>query len=379
MGLFYALLYQKISFEVCTVDHQSRSAIALEVEALTKLCQKHGVVFHLKRVVGISPGESNLEDRYREKRYALFQEVYSHGNFDGLLLGHHADDQVETILKRFFEGASIRTWGGIAPVSARGTMKVIRPFIETSKEEIRDWLKTWGASWFEDETNQDERYLRARMRGELIPLLREKFGKEITKNILNFGLKMRLLGDHFAQTGGEKIEGPIGCFYPLQRAISRLEAEFFLRDICDEQGLCASREELERMSLAIESKELGIEIRRPSKRLILDHHGIYLERESKVDYSFERGETGEVGWQGVVKGKVVFFAPEGGFELKKPSLLTQRLPWGVTLKKWYTLHKVPAFLRERIPVIFNEGKLVGECLTGINREDGHVKWVLTFK
>ncbi len=378
MGLFYALLNQKISFEVCTVDHQSRSAIASEVEFIGKLCQKHGVVFHLKRVEGISPRGANLEDRYRQARYALLEEVYCQGKFDALLLGHHADDQVETILKRFFEGGHIRTLGGISQITTMGKMQVIRPFLEATKQEIVNWLESIGVSWFEDETNQDGRYLRARMRGEMLPLLKEKFGKEITKNILSFGAKMRLLEEYFHQTDLRKVEGPFGSFYPIDVLMRRIEADFFLRAVCEQEGLNPSREEIDRMSLAIEKKELGIEMQRGVKRLILDHHGVFVVHEKETDYILEKGEVGDEGWQGVIKGKVVFTAPPENFELRVPELLTQRLLGKVSLKKWYALHKVPVFLRERIPVIFNKDQLIGECLTGRDQGAGGIKWVLTF-
>lgn len=179
MTLFHLLLDEKIVFEVAHVDHRWRKESAAQASELGELCQKHGIPFHLK-VLQLKG--ANLEDRCRNERLAFFASLGSK-----VMLGHHADDQAETVLKRIFEGARLTKFKGLAPYSKRGELEILRPLLGIPKKEILRWLHERGMTYFEDETNRDPKYLRSRMREELLPTLSKAFGKEIAPSLCRIG------------------------------------------------------------------------------------------------------------------------------------------------------------------------------------------------
>src|SRR6266511_6078799 len=93
--------------------------------------------------------------------------------------GHTADDQAETVLMRLLQGTGPRGLAGIAP--ARGPL--IRPLLETRRLEIERHLRQRGLDWVEDPSNRDPRFLRNRIRHEILPLLGEVWGPEIIDSL----------------------------------------------------------------------------------------------------------------------------------------------------------------------------------------------------
>jgi tRNA(Ile)-lysidine synthase len=117
--------------------------------------------------------KQTLEEAARELRYAWFRELLAQGKFDAVATAHTLDDQAETVLHRLLRGAWTEGLGGIHPVvhCARGS--ILRPFLETRREEIREWLQQRGQLWREDATNQDTAHTRNRIRLDLMPRLGE--------------------------------------------------------------------------------------------------------------------------------------------------------------------------------------------------------------
>jgi tRNA(Ile)-lysidine synthase len=99
--------------------------------------------------------------------------LLAQGKFDAVATAHTLDDQAETVLHRLLRGAWTEGLGGIHPVvhCARGS--ILRPFLETRREEIREWLQQRGQPWREDVTNQDTAHTRNRIRLDLMPRLGE--------------------------------------------------------------------------------------------------------------------------------------------------------------------------------------------------------------
>ena len=105
MALFHLLLEGGWNFHVCHVDHGWRKESFEEANQLKILAEKHLVPFYLYKIDIKELEEGNLEDNCRKMRFLFFKQEYAKCGFDALLTGHHADDQVETILKRVFEGS----------------------------------------------------------------------------------------------------------------------------------------------------------------------------------------------------------------------------------------------------------------------------------
>ena len=114
---------------------------------------------------------SSLEETGRRMRYAFLEDAAARLGASHVAVGHTLDDQAETVLLALLRGAGTRGLAGMWP--RRGA--VVRPLIEQSHAELVDWLTRRGLGFREDESNRDTRFLRNRVRHELIPLLRCRF------------------------------------------------------------------------------------------------------------------------------------------------------------------------------------------------------------
>ncbi|MCH9703393.1 MAG: tRNA lysidine(34) synthetase TilS, partial [Chlamydiae bacterium] len=107
MALLHLMRELNHPFEVAHIDHGWREKSAEEAEKLQTLVNEP---FHLKRLEKFS---QNAEDQARRARLNFFRELCEKRGLEGVLLGHHADDQAETVLKRLFEGARLTKLSGL--------------------------------------------------------------------------------------------------------------------------------------------------------------------------------------------------------------------------------------------------------------------------
>ena len=144
--------------------------------------------------------KKGTEEAARSLRYQIFEDFIRENNLDYLCLAHNQNDNLETLLMRFLQGAFTENYG-IAP--CRG--KYIRPLLNVERAEIEEYLKDEGLDWRTDSTNFDDSYLRNNIRLNLIPLLDDKF--EGWKTGLLKGLeKARLDGEIIEDFLEKRIE-----------------------------------------------------------------------------------------------------------------------------------------------------------------------------
>lgn len=137
-----------------------------------KICQKLGVALEVRRV-HVSPCGEGLEAAARKERYAVLNDI----ECDWILLGHHRDDQAETLLLNLLRGAGVHGAAGMA--QRRG--RLLRPLLDVSREEIVNYARKCGLSWVEDESNADSRYRRNFLRHKVMPLLEQPFPNAATR------------------------------------------------------------------------------------------------------------------------------------------------------------------------------------------------------
>ena len=153
-------------------DHGQSPQSAAWVGRCEKICESLSVQLISKKLE-ISAG-SNLENEFREKRYRFFKEVIKEEGV--LFLGHHLNDQVETMFMRLFQGR------GIFPMShesKRDGLMIFRPFIQLEKEMLRQYLVNAEFEFIEDPSNQDLSYDRNYIRNVLSPAIEGRWPKFI--------------------------------------------------------------------------------------------------------------------------------------------------------------------------------------------------------
>ncbi|MCJ7595459.1 MAG: tRNA lysidine(34) synthetase TilS [Desulfobacterales bacterium] len=110
----------------------------------------------------------SLEEKARNARYAFLERVRKKAQAHKIALGHNLNDQAETVIMRLLRGSGPSGLAGIPPMRNK---TIIRPLIQVRREEIEAFLAARNLSYVTDSSNLQARYLRNRIRQEVIPLL----------------------------------------------------------------------------------------------------------------------------------------------------------------------------------------------------------------
>lgn len=389
LALFHLLLEERerrsFILHAAHVDHGWRPESSQQSEQLSGLMRQHAVPFHCHQL-DLQQQIGNAEEWARQERLKFFRQVAQQEGCQAVLMGHHADDQAETVLKRVLEGASPVRVAGMQVVSVFDGLALWRPLLAIHKTDILAWLEIRGIEPFIDETNYDRRYLRARMRQELLPQLTETFGKNVTKGLLAFGRECEELNAYLdARTARyfDRMEkGAFGSWLDLSHEWPDhdVELKHLLRRVCRRAGVALSREARNSACCAIRTgaanhqvtSELYVDRRRLiviapalaswSEPLTPLHAGTRLVSPWQVTVEPFEGQESRLGWQAVLQGYVRCVLPQGSIALAC-ACPNQRYRQ-TSLDRWWAQHQVPAFLRNKAPLILVDGQPYAELLSG---------------
>lgn len=194
---------QVVAFHV----HHGLQAAADEFERhCAAVCEHLGVPLVVRRIDARHARGDSPEDSARRGRYEAFaamaREEGGLGPIRSLALGHHADDQVETLLLALSRGAGLPGLAAMPARAQRHGLDIHRPLLPVPGADIRDWLRGVDLPWIEDPTNGDERYTRNRIRAVLLPALEQafpQFRSTFARSIGHAAQAQQLLGELAAQ------------------------------------------------------------------------------------------------------------------------------------------------------------------------------------
>lgn len=153
---------------VAYINHgqRSRREIQADIDTIDTYCKAHGLTFKTSSPA-IPSGAS--ESALRSARYEALRQLNSNAAI--IFTGHHAEDDLETILFRLIRGAHPSSIKGIRARAQRGGLHIARPLLKFTKQEIISFAQASHLAWSEDQSNTSARYARNQIRNELIPLL----------------------------------------------------------------------------------------------------------------------------------------------------------------------------------------------------------------
>jgi tRNA(Ile)-lysidine synthase len=162
----------RLNLVVAHLDHMLRGDDSDTDAAFVRdAALKYGLPFELRssdiRRFSLQ-SKLSLEEAGRKARYEWFDEVALKYGARAVALGHHADDQAETVLMRLLRGAGTTGLSGISPGAGS---RYIRPLLCCTRSEIEEYLRERNLPFRTDESNIDTRFLRNRIRHELLPSL----------------------------------------------------------------------------------------------------------------------------------------------------------------------------------------------------------------
>ena len=188
-----------LALYVLHVDHGLREESVRDAEFVQALGVRLEVPVVVERVE-VGPG--SVEAAARDARYAALEAWADRLGADRIAIGHSADDQAETVLMRLLDGAGVRGLAGIPPRRGR----VIRPLIETRRHVLREALTAAGLNWVEDETNRDPKFLRNRIRHELLPLLAASYATDVVPSLARAARRARETVDALDRAATDALE-----------------------------------------------------------------------------------------------------------------------------------------------------------------------------
>ena len=163
--------------EASHVQHGLRGESSQEDERFVRaLCRGLGTPLHVRNA-GLCGGMDSpgAETRARDRRRSIFLEQMEALSMDALMLGHHLDDQAETVLMRLARGAGADGLRGMRPAAPFGRGVMLRPFLGTGKRTILEALAREGLPHREDGSNQLPLTPRNALRLEVMPALERLF------------------------------------------------------------------------------------------------------------------------------------------------------------------------------------------------------------
>ena len=163
-------------------NHQLRGKDSDQDEAFVQELSKK---LSLRCVVDKANQKSNKADEnsLRNLRMNFWKRLEQDEKITHIIQGHHLNDVAETLLWRIPRGVSVDGLIGPKPASKVGSLVFLRPFVSLSKEHITKALTQCGIPWREDKSNQENLYLRNKMRHTVLPAWKASCDRDLLKGI----------------------------------------------------------------------------------------------------------------------------------------------------------------------------------------------------
>jgi len=162
------------------VDHGVRPEASEELDLAQTFSRSVDVPFARTRVA-VRPG-GNLQARARDQRWDALRAAAARVGADRIATGHHADDRAETMLIRLLRGTGPRGLAALPAKVADRDLYRIRPLVRARRADVEAHIARHGIPCARDPSNRDPRFLRTRVRYELLPLL-ERLGPRVVEHL----------------------------------------------------------------------------------------------------------------------------------------------------------------------------------------------------
>ncbi|HEY6298971.1 MAG TPA: tRNA lysidine(34) synthetase TilS [Candidatus Binatus sp.] len=233
-------LREKLGFKISAahLNHRIRGAESdRDEEFVRAMCARLGIELIVERAGGLdrstSPG--NLEERARDARREFLLRVAERVQADFVALGHHRDDQAETVLMRLMRGAGA---AGLAAMAERGPGRLIRPMLSISRAEIREYLDARAIPFVEDSSNSSRDILRNRIRADLLPMLEREYAPGLSGRLVEVASEMRTLDELVTSIAAREFDAmrvgggalDVSGFGAVNRAVRAVVIRLFLSE-----------------------------------------------------------------------------------------------------------------------------------------------------
>ena len=236
---------------------------------VVSLCQRLGVTLHrahfdTKEYAALH--KVSIELAARELRYGYFEQLRRDIGADGIMVAHHRDDNVETVLMNMVRGTGVRGVAGIRPVNGH----IIRPLLDMSRKDIEDYLAKRGETYVTDSTNLEDDATRNKFRHHVIPLL-QTLNPKASENIHSTSrhvaeaekiLTWAIQEARHSVLGEEASGADSHAVIDIKKLLAFVSPSYLLNEICRDYGFTPSQSD--DMLAAASSPHIGATFLSPS-------------------------------------------------------------------------------------------------------------------
>ena len=186
-----------IIITVVHIHHHLRQESDEEEVMVREFCRKRNLSVEVCHWEEGSSQNSGIEEKARQFRYEKLKESQQKHHASYVVVAHHADDQVETVLMKLTRGSTLEGIAGMKPMRPFGEGYLIRPFLTVDKKVLYEYASMHQILYSEDTTNQSVVYTRNRFRQEMIPLFKKenpKFNQKIQEFTKTLQEQQELIG-----------------------------------------------------------------------------------------------------------------------------------------------------------------------------------------
>lgn len=358
-----------IQVEAAHFNHHLRGDESDRDEAFVRsFCQDYDIPLHVGGETVVA-GEKGLEAAARDARYAFLKSLPGK-----IATAHTADDNAETVLMHLIRGTGLQGLGGIRPMQGQ----LIRPMLRITRQEVLAFLEQWNLPHVEDSSNESDAFLRNRIRHHVMPLLYQE-NPRLAENLSRMAMGLGEDAAYLASLAERETLPDVDQLQSLPPSLrSRMLAQFLRRSGVAEpeqthidlvQGLLQSKK-----PSAWACLPGGVVIRREYNRLTAQMpqpllQEIRLTCPGKVNLRGLQIRCEPA--QALVNTATSFtVCPKGALYLRsRRTGDTIRLPGGSkSLKKLMIDRKIPAADRDSIPVLCDDGGILGVWSIGANQD-----------
>lgn len=343
-------------------------------EAHCRACAADLGIAYESRRVSVDRIDRGVEAAARQARYAAIADLLAEGEI--VATAHHADDQLETVLLRMLRGSGVAGLKAIAELAELGAGILIRPLLDFSRAELEAQAVRWRLDWREDPTNRALEFDRNYLRAEVLPSLRERWPRA-SKAAVRLARHMRDADEilaAMAAADGSGLSDPVPR--ASLRALGPARQRNLLRALVAARDLpMPSSDQLEelRLSLAVTRPDAQVCVRWPGVEVRTYRDALYfLAPLPAVGPGPDSRLSAQCPWVSAQAGRLSLEPTEraglpeawvrAGLEVRfrhggesfRPFDRAHTRP----LKRWLSEAHILPWMRDRIPLLFHEERLV---------------------
>ncbi|SES43386.1 tRNA(Ile)-lysidine synthase/bifunctional protein TilS/HprT [Psychrobacillus sp. OK032] len=274
----------------------------------------------------------NVQVICREERYSFFEKTMKNFNYKKLVLGHHADDQIESVIMSLTRGSNSSTITGIPRSRPFSEGHIIRPFLCITKKEIFKYIDFNELSFRHDPSNDKHTYTRNRIRHTIVPLLREE-NPNVSECIHSFVEKQKQDEDFLQDMAREKYEQHVTvdhegvffldtkCFTEVPIALQRRMILLLLKYLYKNSEILLNDHLIDSILAACNKHDGNITIHLPQDYFLVRHYNIVQFSSGKQQPIIARNVVKEDSWINVGAGYSIY--------------LTRNLTDAISGEKWF--------------------------------------------